>query len=276
MGGVIGFELHQGLQAIMGQLPATLFLCALILVVGFLTFDISAKKLTKLPTKKSSQVISTSEPKLFEPILTTSAKHTAKSESSEKSLNEFLNQSGLRDEVLNQHIKEQNKAKQNKTTSSEPINHEIEGASIQDASKYSDTKGTQVTYVPTEVKIWHDDDTIIYSPNQNPTSKVAPEAVSDKNLNDDTIKNILIEDSTGLDVINQQQFKDDLTKNNFPTNTDDLISDNFTQKTLTSVVIESSLPRKTHTTHRYTSHIPLATLQHQALYSSISLYRLYL
>ena len=52
MGGVIGFELHQGLQAIMGQLPATLFLCALILIVGFLTFDISAKKLTKLPTKK--------------------------------------------------------------------------------------------------------------------------------------------------------------------------------------------------------------------------------
>ncbi len=243
MGGVIGFELHQGLQAIMGQLPATLFLCALILVVGFLTFDTSAKKLTKLPTKKSSQVISTSEPKLFEPILTTSAKHTAKSESSEKSLNEFLNQSGLRDEVLNQHIKEQNKAKQNKTTSSEPINHEIEGASIQDASKYSDTKGTQVTYVPTEVKIWHDDDIIIYPPNQNPASKVAPEAVSDKNLNDDTVKNILIKDNTGLDgldVINQQQFKDDLTKNNFPTNTDDLISDNFIQETLTSVVIESS------------------------------------
>lgn len=133
-GGVLGFELHQGLSHLFGTVVTTLFLVVIALTVMLLVFEV--RPLTvfggllgwlrgeKTTASSTPDLPPPSEHRPFDIVddgtsTQRAVKHTPESHGHDggESLTEFLQSSGIRDEIMAQHARQKN------TVSDDPTTH---------------------------------------------------------------------------------------------------------------------------------------------------------
>lgn len=101
-GGVVGYELHDGLVALFGMALTTLFLCGLILIVSVLTLNLSLplpKSLTNKASPEPQPDNSTKEPPSLISRITPKKPSSPPPATSSESLSDFLKNSGIRENL---------------------------------------------------------------------------------------------------------------------------------------------------------------------------------